>query len=106
MLGIGVGLLAPLLLAGSPDVVEGLDVNRLPPKYQESYKVFAVRCSKCHSLSRAANGRLTPDGWRNYVKKMTRQAGSGINPSNGAILVDFLIYYTQLSNEGADGGVP
>jgi hypothetical protein len=40
------------------------------------------------------------------VKKMTRQAGSGINPSNGAILVDFLIYYTQLGSEGADGGSP
>jgi mono/diheme cytochrome c family protein len=103
---LAVGLLVPLLLAGTPDVLaESIDVDKLPAKYQDGYKVFAVRCSKCHSASRALNGRLTPDGWRNYVRKMSRQAGSGINASNGAVLVDFLIYYTQLA-ENADAGVP
>jgi mono/diheme cytochrome c family protein len=104
LLGLGLAALAPLLMAGSPDVVaESIDVAKLPPKYQESYKVFAVRCSKCHSLSRALNGRLTPDGWRNYVRKMSRTAGSGINPSNGAVLVDFLIYFNN-GAEAPDGG--
>lgn len=116
LLGVGVGLLTPLLLAGAPDVdaslvlrgtpdvdIERLDVSAFPKKYQDGYKVFAVRCSKCHTLSRAINGRLTPEGWRNYVKKMSRRSGSGINESNGGVLVDFLVFYTQRL-EGPDGG--
>lgn len=108
LLGVAVGLVAPLLMAGTPDVVaESIDVSKLPQKYQDPYKVFAVRCSKCHSLSRALNGRLSPDGWRNYVRKMSRQAGSGINPTNGQVLLEFLLYYTyERENPGADAGAP
>ena len=104
LLGLGLGLLVPLLLAASPDVVaESIDVSKLPPRYQDPYRVFEARCSKCHSLSRALNGRLTPEGWRTYVRKMSRQAGSGINSANGALLLDFLLYYTQLG-ENPDAG--
>ncbi len=118
LLGLGVALLVPLLLAGAPDVgtplvlagapdvnIETLDTSGFPKKYQDGYKVFAVRCSKCHTLSRAINGRLSPDGWRNYVKKMSRRQGSGINETNGVVLVDFLIYYTQLL-QNPDAGAP
>lgn len=119
ILGVGVGLLVPLLLAsapgvnaslvlsGSPDVdIESLDTSAFPKKYQDGYKVFAVRCSKCHTLSRAINGRLTPEGWRNYVKKMSRRSGSGINESNSGPLVDFLIFYTQLLHNPDGGSTP
>lgn len=75
-----------------PDTI---DVSGFEPKYQESYKVFAVKCSKCHSLSRAINARLKPDEWTLYVKKMKRRAGSGISDANAEQLIDFLSYYSK-----------
>jgi len=105
LIGLGAAMLGPLLLGSGPNIdPETVDVSRFPPKYQESYKVFAVRCSKCHPLSRAVGGNHGPDFWRSYVKKMSRRAGSGINEANGGVLVDFLIFYGQFWQ--GDAGSP
>jgi hypothetical protein len=101
--------LSMLLLGASPDPrdrgPDRLDVSTYPPKYQELYKVFEVRCSKCHSLARPVNARLRPDEWRLYVKKMSRRQGSGINEATSEKLIDFLVYFSQ-NRDSADAGVP
>lgn len=81
-----------------PDTI---DVSAYPPKYQELYQTFTVKCSKCHSLSRAINARLKPDEWKLYVKKMKRRPGSGITDTNADALTDFLSFY---STEKAKAG--
>ncbi len=100
-------MLAPMLLSGTPKSADRspdtIDISTFPPKYQQSYQVFAVKCSKCHSLSRAINGRMSPDFWRSYIKKMTRLPGSGINDRTGAVLLDFLIFYSQ-TRDAPDAG--
>jgi hypothetical protein len=99
--------LLPLLLSaareGSERRPDTIDVSRFPPKYQQSYELFALKCSKCHSLSRAINGRLSPESWRSYIRKMTRLPGSGINEKTGEVLLDFLIFYSQ-TREAPDAG--
>jgi hypothetical protein len=82
-----------------------LDVSSYPPRYQELYKVFEVRCSKCHSLARPLNARLRADEWRLYVKKMSRRPGSGISEATAEKLTEFLTYYSKL-REDADAGTP
>jgi hypothetical protein len=103
------GLAMVMLLGGAPDPrdrgPDKIDVSRFPPKYQELYQVFEVRCSKCHSLARPVNAKLRPDEWKLYVKKMARRQGSGINEETGAKLTDFLTYYS-LNRDGPDAGVP
>jgi hypothetical protein len=92
-------LAATLLLSGAAPLRTGADkvnVDALPENLRESYDVFRVRCSKCHTLARPLNARLRGDDWRNYIKKMMRRPGSGINEKNGAQIFEFLKAYGAL----------
>lgn len=82
-----------------PDTI---DVSTWPEKYQEQYKTFTVKCSKCHSLSRAINAKLKADEWKLYVKKMKRRQGSGITDANAEVLTEFLAFYAAVR----EGKVP
>jgi hypothetical protein len=82
-------LLAALALPARADI----DRENVPPDLRESFDVFRVRCSKCHTLAKPYNVRLSEDGWRRYVQKMKRRPGSGINDENGAMILAFLLWY-------------
>jgi hypothetical protein len=71
-----------------------VDVSDYPADQRDRYEVFAIKCSKCHSLARPINARLTPDEWQSYVKKMSRRPGSGINEESGQRIAEFLRYYS------------
>jgi len=61
------------------------------PDLRADYQVFAVRCSKCHSLARPLNSGITDDNhWDQYVARMRRQPGSGINQVNAVTILRFL----------------
>lgn len=81
-----------------PDTI---NVSSYPEKYQELYKVFEVKCSKCHGLSRAINAKLRPDEWALYVRKMKRRQGSGITEANAQVLIEFLTFYANKQQEDA-----
>jgi hypothetical protein len=86
-----------LRAAAAEDSDEGpdrIDVSDYPADQRERYEIFAVKCSKCHSLARPINARLTPDEWQGYVKKMARRPGSGINDEAAQRITDFLSYYS------------
>jgi hypothetical protein len=86
-----------LRAAAAEDSDEGpdrIDVSDYPADQRERYEIFAVKCSKCHSLARPINARLTPDEWRGYVKKMARRPGSGINDEAAQRIAEFLGYYS------------
>ena len=73
---------------------EGLDVARLPEAVRDDYAVFATRCSKCHSLSRAINSGIDDDAfWVLYVARMRRQPASGISLGDEAVILRFLRYF-------------
>ena len=72
------------------------DVSRYPEDVQAAYKVFAVRCSRCHTLARPLNARIRdPQHWVRYVQRMRLNSASGINAKNGEIILHFLLYYMQ-----------
>ena len=76
-----------------PDIV---DVSAYTEDLQRAYEVFAIKCSKCHSLARPINARVSdPAFWRTYVDKMARRAGSGINERSGQEITAFLEHYTR-----------
>jgi hypothetical protein len=73
---------------------DSVDVSKYPPEIQESYRVFAVRCSRCHTLARPLNARIAdPQHWVRYVNRMRLQPGSGIDAANAKIILRFLLYY-------------
>lgn len=68
------------------------------------YAVFALRCSKCHSLVRPLNSGIDTDAyWAMYVEKMRRQPGSGISAGDAVATLRFLHLYAleQRRKKGA-----
>ncbi len=70
-----------------------IDVSGYPAESQDGYKIFAQRCTKCHSLARPINADYAlPDEWSRYVKRMMRKPGSGISKKDGKAIYEFLVY--------------
>jgi hypothetical protein len=75
--------------AGEPEV------TALPLDVRADYAVFALRCSKCHSLARPLNSGVEDDGyWKMYVERMRRQPGSGISVEDSLPILRFLHAYS------------
>lgn len=70
-----------------------IDVSSYPPEIQAAYKVFSTSCNRCHSLARPINTDMSAPNWKAYVKKMMSKPGSGISPSQGKTIYEFLKYY-------------
>jgi mono/diheme cytochrome c family protein len=93
-------LLAPLaLLAQTSNVVlpqdkgpDKIDVSAYPAPQQAAYKVFATKCSKCHTIARPLNTMMKPDEWNRYVKRMMHKPNSGISDSQGKQIFEFVVY--------------
>jgi mono/diheme cytochrome c family protein len=93
-------MLAPLaLLAQQSNVVlpqdkgpDKIDVSAYPAAQQAAYKVFASKCSKCHTLARPLNTMMTHDEWSRYVKRMMHKPNSGISDSQGKQIFEFMVY--------------
>jgi len=69
-----------------------LDVSGLSPELQADYKLFAEKCSKCHTLARPLNTTMTKDDWSRYVKRMMHKPNSGISAKQAKKIFDFLVY--------------
>ena len=93
-------LLAPLaLVAQTSNVVlpqdkgpDKIDVSKYPAPQQAAYKVFATKCSKCHTIARPLNTMMKRDEWERYVKRMMHKPNSGINDSQGKQIFEFMVY--------------
>jgi hypothetical protein len=110
---IGVWLGCTLLLAGSALLVahgcagaskvrhgDTIDVANYPKDIQAAYEVFAVRCSKCHTLARPLNARIhDAQHWVRYVTRMRRNPSSGINEKDAEIILRFLLYYMHQTDK-------
>ncbi len=74
-----------------------IDVSKYPADMQAGYKLFATRCSKCHTIARAINSEFVlEDEWERYVKRMMRKPGSGISANDGEIIYDFLAFDSKI----------
>ena len=92
--------LVPLLLAAQQSNVtlpqdkgpDKIDVSAYPAAQQANYKLFASKCSKCHTIARPINTMMKRDEWERYVKRMMHKPNSGINDSQGKQIFDFVVY--------------
>ncbi len=65
------------------------------PEARDDYRVFAARCSKCHSLARPLNSGIDDDDhWKRYVARMRRQPGSGMSEADTVAILRFLHLYS------------
>ena len=96
-------LLTALVIIGLTSAVAGCSGGRTGEPEAETlsgtaaadYALFAVRCSKCHSLSRPLNSGIDRDDyWRLYVARMRRQPGSGISEEDTVAILRFLHLYS------------
>jgi hypothetical protein len=84
-----------------------VDVSAFPPEIQSAYRLFALRCSRCHTLARPLNAHITePQHWVRYVTRMRRTPGSGINAQDAQVILRFLIYYTELEKHAGAERAP
>jgi hypothetical protein len=73
---------------------DSVDISSYPPEIRESYRVFAQRCSRCHTLARPLNARINDaQHWVRYVNRMRLQPGSGIDADSAKVILRFLLYY-------------
>ncbi len=87
-------------------VPEGLDPATLPSDVQSDYALFAVRCSKCHSLARPLTSGIDDDNyWVDYVARMRRQPASGISAEDTVGILRFLHYFS-LEEKRKSGKLP
>jgi hypothetical protein len=104
---IAVLIAAPLLLVAQTSNVtlpqdkgpSKIDVSKYPPEQQKAYKLFADKCSKCHTLARPINTTMTRDQWEMYVKRMMHKPNSGISNNQGKEIFDFLVYDQQMRKD-------
>ena len=70
-----------------------IDVSKYPKDMQDKYKLFAKKCSTCHTLARPINSDFVlEDEWERYVKRMMRKSGTLISPDEGKQIFEFLVY--------------
>ena len=72
-----------------------IDVTTYSPEMQETYELFARKCSRCHTVARPINSTFDPEEWRKYVYKMMRKPGSGLTPKTAEKIIKFLIYDSE-----------
>ncbi|MET0384884.1 MAG: hypothetical protein ABW321_02940 [Polyangiales bacterium] len=97
--------------AGQSKIRHGdtLDVAQYPADIQRAYRVFSVRCSRCHTLARPLNARIHDSRhWVRYVERMRLNPASGINAKDGQTILRFLLYYMHQrdAEQGHKGDAP
>ena len=93
-------LLAPLIVMAQTSNVtlpqdkgpDKVNVSSYPADLQKSYKLFADKCSKCHTIARPINTTMTKAEWERYVKRMMHKPNSGISDGQGKAIYEFLAY--------------
>src|SRR6266568_2866095 len=56
-----------------------IDVSKYPADIQNGYKIFAKKCSSCHTIARPINCDFAlDDEWERYIKRMMRKAGPSL----------------------------
>jgi len=74
-----------------------IDVSKYTPEMKANYKVFAEKCSKCHTIARAINCEFAlDDEWERYVKRMMNKGGSMFTAKDGKQIFDFLTYDSKI----------
>lgn len=105
-----------------------IDVSSYPKELRQTYRVFAFKCSACHTIARPINSQfleLTPEEqavakkddpdlfndpkvvmpeekiWSRYVKRMMAKPGCPVG-KDGKAIYEFLVYDSKTRKTGAN----
>jgi len=79
-----------------------IDVSNYPEAMRDAYRLFSVKCGKCHTLARPINADFVlEEEWERYIKRMMNKAGTFISPTEGKTIYDFLVYDSQTRKRDA-----
>ena len=82
-----------------PDTV---DVSQYPKEQQDNYKVFAMKCSKCHTLARPINSPYAlKEEWEAYVSRMQHKKRSGVDEDSAKQIASFLTFDSSVRKKDA-----
>lgn len=87
-----------------------LVASQFGPEWAASFKLFSVRCTKCHAMARPVNALvsgITPvtgspferQEIQRYVVKMMRKPKSGVNRDDAKQILRFLWYARELAKQ-------
>lgn len=64
-----------------------------PPEIRDACDLAQMKCTRCHTTERIRMAHVsTPAQWEQYVARMRRNPGSGIDPTEGKTIVRCLVY--------------
>lgn len=69
-----------------------IDVTKYTPDMQAAYKLFLVKCSKCHTIARAINTSMPTGYWAYYIGIMLRKPSSNIDAKDAKVLFRSLLH--------------
>lgn len=76
---------------------KSIDVTKYPDEQKAAYKVFAKKCSKCHTIARPVNSDFVlPSEWERYIKRMMFKPNSEMSDADGKKIYRFLVYDASL----------
>ncbi len=78
---------------------DSVDASSFPEAQKKRYKMFASKCSKCHTLARPINTDKSKGEWKQYVKRMMNKPDSGISPKQGKQIYKFLKFWQANKNK-------
>ncbi|MEJ7601384.1 MAG: hypothetical protein WKG01_26005 [Kofleriaceae bacterium] len=80
----------------NPFLVAGPRGEPVPAVVVASCNLAHVRCSRCHTLDRVLEARVTePADWRRYVRRMRLMPDSAIKSAEEPALVRCLVFHTS-----------
>jgi hypothetical protein len=79
---------------------ESVDVSSYSAEVQARYKLFASKCTKCHTLARPINSDKSDEQWARYVKRMAGKPKSNISPEQAKEIYLFLSFYQTEKDAG------
>jgi len=69
-----------------------IDVSGYPQEMQKRYRLFATKCSKCHTAARAINTTMTKEKWSQSIKRMLDKPSSSTSVEQGRQILEFIMY--------------
>jgi len=69
-----------------------IDVSGYPPEMQKRYRLFATKCSKCHTAARAINTTMPKEAWSQSIKRMLDKPSSSLSVEQGRQILEFMMY--------------
>ncbi|MEO8053447.1 MAG: c-type cytochrome, partial [Acidobacteriota bacterium] len=77
-----------------------IDASGFPADVQKGYRLFGVKCNKCHGIEISLKPLRPGSQWTSEVKRMQAMASSQFNDAQANAILDFLNYYEAHRKSG------